>query len=108
MNINGWDGLSSIIGGNDCNDSEATIYPGATELCDGQLNDCNGIALPTDEIDDDLDGYVECTIDANGWDGIRNKPPTHPLRPSLQFSLSIQREKTGMTTGTIHSQGQLL
>ena len=53
----------------DCNDGDTTIYPGATELCDGQLNDCNGISLSGNEIDDDGDGYVECSIDGNGWDG---------------------------------------
>ena len=26
----------------DCNDAEASVYPGATELCDGVDNDCNG------------------------------------------------------------------
>ncbi len=26
----------------DCNDSAATAYPGAPELCDGQLNNCDG------------------------------------------------------------------
>jgi hypothetical protein len=29
--------------GNDCNDFNATVYPGAPELCDGLDNNCNGV-----------------------------------------------------------------
>lgn len=29
--------------GNDCDDNDNTVYPGATELCDGKDNDCNGM-----------------------------------------------------------------
>jgi len=29
--------------GGDCNDEDASIFPGAPELCDGQDNNCNGI-----------------------------------------------------------------
>ncbi len=53
----------------DCDDTDGTVYPGATELCDGQINDCNSGSLPEDEIDVDADGYVICTIDGGGWDG---------------------------------------
>ncbi|NQT74510.1 MAG: hypothetical protein HQ553_17360 [Chloroflexi bacterium] len=52
----------------DCDDGDGTIYPGAAELCDGQLNNCGG-SLPSTESDNDSDGYVECSIDAGGWDG---------------------------------------
>ena len=46
----------------DCNDDDATVSPTAVELCDGQVNTCGG-SLPSDEIDDDNDGFVECAID---------------------------------------------
>ena len=52
----------------DCLDSDSTVFPGATELCDGQPNTCDFV-LPPNETDDDGDGYVECTWDGGGWDG---------------------------------------
>jgi hypothetical protein len=32
------------------------------------VNACGG-SLPVNEVDNDGDGYVECTLDVNGWDG---------------------------------------
>ena len=64
----GWDGTVSVVGDEDCDDTDALEYPSAAEICDGQDNDCDG-SLPTDESDDDGDGYVECTIHSGGWDG---------------------------------------
>jgi hypothetical protein len=51
-----------VANSDDCDDSDNTIYPGATELCDGKDNDCDG---STDEgagcallyWDGDSDGY---------------------------------------------------
>ena len=50
------DGVSAKT---DCNDADATVYPRAPELCDGQDNDCDGV-VPDNEIDGDGDGYVVC------------------------------------------------
>ena len=52
----------------DCDDTDATVYPDATERCDGQANDCVG-PLGAEEIDGDGDAWVPCAIDEGGWDG---------------------------------------
>ena len=52
--------------GSDCDDSDATVYTGATELCDGQDNDCDS-SIPSDEVDQDNDNHVACTLDTGGW-----------------------------------------
>src|SRR5205809_5286614 len=31
-----------VVGYTDCDDDDNTVYPGATEICDGKDNDCNG------------------------------------------------------------------
>jgi hypothetical protein len=57
------------VAGTDCDDTDTTVSPVASEICDGKVNTC-GSSLPTNETDDDSDTYVECTIDAGGWDGV--------------------------------------
>ena len=58
-----------VTNSDDCDDSDETVYPSAPELCDGQLNDCDGSGIPTDETDNDGDFYVECDIGSNIWAG---------------------------------------
>ena len=51
----------------DCDDTEATVHPGADEICDGQDNDCDPT---TDELaDDDGDGFSICDGDCDDSDG---------------------------------------
>ena len=58
----------------DCDDTDAVVYPTATELCDGQYNNCSeplydALTPPSDEQDTDGDGYVECEEDGSTWVG---------------------------------------
>ena len=48
----------------DCDDTDATTYPGAVEVCDFADNDCDG-NIPVTELDSDLDGFAYCTGDCD-------------------------------------------
>ena len=58
-----------VLNADDCDDDNATIATSAVEICDGIQNQCNASALPSEEMDDDGDGYVECSIADSGWQG---------------------------------------
>lgn len=48
---------------NDCNDGNASVHPGAAEVCDGVDNNCN---ISIDEnFDLDNDGFTSCNGDCN-------------------------------------------
>ncbi len=58
----------------DCDDSDATAYPGATEVCDGVDNDCDGdvdggaVDPSTWYADADGDGYGDASISTTDCD----------------------------------------
>ena len=58
----------NVVGGTDCDDDNAAFYLNAEEFCDGLSTSCSP-SLPSNEVDDDGDGYVECTIVEEGWQG---------------------------------------
>lgn len=55
------DGFTSDEG--DCDDTDASIHPGAEEVCNGEDEDCDGF-VDEDYPDSDLDGIADCIDDA--------------------------------------------
>jgi MYXO-CTERM domain-containing protein len=88
-----WRGDPAIVGGLDCDDDDPFTYPGATERCDGVINDCRASILPDDEADLDGDRYVVCAYDAATWRGAStilggldcddDDPASYPGAPEL-------------------------
>ena len=57
-------------------DADSSTFPGATEICNGKLDDCllddGTLAIPTDEVDFDEDTFLDCAgkvFDPTLWVG---------------------------------------
>src|SRR4051812_47101240 len=66
----------------DCNDQDASIYPGATEICgDGIDQDCSGEDLACSDVDGDGDGYTPNTGDCDDEDAT-----VHPRTREITYN----------------------
>jgi len=61
------DGDGSLAA-DDCNDLDATVYPGAPELCDSVDSDCD-FDIVDEDLDTDLDGTPDCVDEDDDNDG---------------------------------------
>ena len=80
-----WDGdgvSGANCGGPDCDDGDATVFPGATEACDGVDSDCDGDLV--DGYDDgDGDGSPDCFDEDDDGDGDPDVHDCAPLDPAI-------------------------
>ena len=60
LDLDGYTACGGPAADPDCDEGDPAVHPEADEACDGIDTDCDGV-VPADEVDDDGDGYVECT-----------------------------------------------
>jgi hypothetical protein len=60
------DDSDGYVAADDCNDLDATVNPGAQEICDLQDNNCDGVI--DENQDADGDGFTSCDGDCNDAD----------------------------------------
>jgi len=83
-----------VADGTDCDDTDATIYPGATDVCDGHDNNCNGT------IDEDAPVYYADTDGDTYGDAASHKQSCSVLTGYVSDSTDCDD-----TDATVHPGG---
>jgi predicted secreted protein with PEFG-CTERM motif len=77
-----WQGSMSVMGGNDCDDGDATTYPGASETDPNIDSNCDGSFIEVDSVDTsslvDADGDGYASIESGGNDCDDGDATTYP------------------------------
>jgi len=69
---------SYVALGDDCDDSDPTVHPGAPELCDGVDHNCDGV-IESSVQDTDADGVPDCADPDDDADGVVDQADNCPL-----------------------------
>ncbi len=81
------DVLGYALNGDDCDDTSASVHPGAPERCNGVDDDCDGVANfvlgPHDSEDDDRDGYPDARCPGVGTDCDDGAAHIYPGAPRI-------------------------
>ncbi|MES1188197.1 MAG: choice-of-anchor V domain-containing protein [Myxococcales bacterium] len=67
--------------GDDCNDNDQDVYPGAAEICDGKDNDCDR------QIDQNLQPSAFCTDTDGDGHGVSGQPTVTGCKPPFGYGL---------------------
>jgi len=78
---------TGLLGANDCNDNDNTVYPNAPELCDGKDNNCNGTI---DEVCPTVTVSINDTSINEGNTGKPNMTFTVSLSAALTKKVTVQ------------------
>ena len=121
--------LCFVDNSDDCDDTEEEVYPDASEICNGRLDDCNydgelyelenGKSIPRTEWDGDADGFVVCTLDVEqenwlissmnvvgGADCDDERDYVYPSAPEICNGQHDDCEEQVLTNGEIPSNEQ--
>jgi hypothetical protein len=71
--------LLGCLDGDDCNDFDPAVHPGAPEMCNGKDNNCDGIV----DGDKDRDGHLDPAACPGGDDCDDDDPDVHPGAPEI-------------------------